>query len=56
MPSMSLKKEASTFDSKDDKTSGGLFNAAKKPEGGLFTIKEASGEEMESKESKEPPK
>jgi hypothetical protein len=34
----------------------GLFNVAKKPDGGLFTIKEASGEEMESKESKEPSK
>ena len=56
MPSMSLKKEASTFGSKDDKPSGGLFNTAKKPEGGLFTIKEASGEEIESKECKEPPK
>ena len=34
-----------------------MFNVAKKPEGGLFTIVEkASGEEMESKESKEPSK
>ena len=56
MPPMSLKKEASTFGSKDDKPSGGLFNNDKKPEGGLFTIKESSKEDMDSKESKEPSK
>ena len=53
---MGLKKEASTFGTKDDKPTGGLFNVSKKPEGGLFTIKESPGEEMESKESKEPSK
>ena len=48
---LGLKKEISTYPgASGEQPTGGLFNTAKKPEGGLFTIKEVS-EEMQSKEN-----